>query len=95
MVGPCVNNLPVRVSVEPSAALYSWLAELQQAQFDIAQHQYAPLEQIQQWAAIPWRYRLFDSLVVFQNYQVDDDARRIGTGIRSTLISRPKRPTTH
>jgi acyl carrier protein len=85
-----VNNLPVRVSVEPSAALYSWLADIQRRQFDIAQHQYAPLDQIQQWAAIPWRYRLFDSLVVFQNYQVDADARRVGKGIRSTLISAPE-----
>jgi amino acid adenylation domain-containing protein/non-ribosomal peptide synthase protein (TIGR01720 family) len=90
LVGPCVNNLPVRVDVEPALALKPWLAEIQQRQFDIAQHQYAPLERIQQWAGIAWRHRLFDSLVVFQNYQVDAGARSIGADIRSTLICAPE-----
>jgi acyl carrier protein len=27
---------------------------------------------------VPWRYRLFDSLIVFQNYLVDDSARGFG-----------------
>ena len=90
LVGSCVNNLPMRVKVEPATPLGAWLTEMQQLQFDIAQHQYAPLEQIQQWAAIPWRHRLFDSLVVFQNYQVDADARRIGANVHSTLLSAPE-----
>ena len=90
LVGPCVNNLPVGVSIDPSAPLAPWLAQLQRTQFEIAQHQYAPLEKIQQWAGIAWRHRLFDSLVVFQNYRVDADARRIGAGIRSTLVSAPE-----
>jgi len=78
------------VNVDPTNALRAWLAELQQVQFDIGQNQYAPLEQIQRWAEVPWRHRLFDSLVVFQNYQVDADARSIGAGIRSTLVSSPE-----
>ncbi len=90
MVGPCVNNLPVRVEVEPAAELKPWLTSIQQRQFDIGQHQYAQLEQIQQWAGIAWRHRLFDSLVVFQNYQIDDNARRVGGNVRSTLISAPE-----
>ncbi len=90
MVGPCVNNLPVRVAITPGQTLASWLAELQQSQIDLTQHQYAPLEQIQQWAAIPWRYRLFDSLIVFQNYQVDDDARHIGADAELTLLYAPE-----
>jgi hypothetical protein len=90
MVGPCVNNLPLRLSVDPAMALAPWLVGIQQVQSDIAEHQYASLEQIQEWAGLPWRYRLFDSLVVFQNYQVDADARRIGSGIRSTLVRAPE-----
>jgi amino acid adenylation domain-containing protein/non-ribosomal peptide synthase protein (TIGR01720 family) len=78
MVGPCVNNLPVRVGIAPDATLASWLSSLQQAQFDLAQHQYAPLYRVQEWANVAPRFRLFESLVVFQNYQVDDDARRLG-----------------
>ncbi|MGA9829320.1 MAG: condensation domain-containing protein, partial [Rhodanobacteraceae bacterium] len=90
LVGPCVNNIPVRVAVRAEQSLASWLAELQHAQFELAQHQYAPLEQIQQWAQIPWRHRLFDSLIVFQNYQVDADARRVGAAAQLTLIKAPE-----
>ena len=82
-----MNNLPVRVDVDARrTAARPGSPRLQQRQFEIAQHQYAPLEQIQQWAGIPWRYRLFDSLVVFQNYQVDADARRIGHGCDAPIL---------
>ncbi len=87
LVGPCVNNLPVRVDVTPGESLASWLVALQQSQFALAEHQYASLEQIQQWAGIPWRHRMFDSLLVFQNYQVDADARRIGDAELKLLVA--------
>ena len=86
MVGPCVNNLPVRVAVASDATLASWLASLQNAQFDLAQHQYSPLDRVQEWANVPPRYRLFESLVVFQNYVVDDDARRLGDAELTLLV---------
>ena len=35
--------------------------------------------QIQGWSEVPWRYRLFDSLLVFQNYLVDEAAQRMGS----------------
>jgi acyl carrier protein len=87
LVGPCVNNLPVRIAVTPGESLASWLARLQQSQFALAEHQYASLEQIQQWAGIPWRHRMFESLLVFQNYQVDADARRIGEAELTLLVA--------
>ena len=34
--------------------------------------------EIQRVSEVPWRHRLFDSLVVFQNYLVDESARRFG-----------------
>ncbi len=90
LVGPCVNNLPVRVEATPSEGLLPWLARLQRRQLELAQHQYAPLEQIQKWAQVPWRYRLFDSLIVFQNYQIDEAARRLGADARVVLVSGPE-----
>ena len=78
LVGPCVNNVPVRVRLESGEAVSAWLAELHARNLEIAQHQYASLSDIQQWASVPWRLRLFDSLVVFQNYQVDEAVLRWG-----------------
>lgn len=90
LVGPCVNNVPVRVAVPPDQPLAAWLSSLQALQFDLSQHQYLPLEQIQQVSQVPWHQRLFDSLVVFQNYQVDPDARRIGPQVSCQLLAAPE-----
>ena len=90
MVGPCVNNVPVRVAFAPGQPLKSWLEELQRTQVELTPHQYAPLEQIHRWAEAPRRDRLFESLVVFQNYQVDDDAHRIGDDAELTLVFAPE-----
>ena len=68
MVGPCVNNLPVRAKISAETPASAWLKQLQREQFNASQHQYNSIEQIQSWSGIPWRYRLFDSLIVFQNY---------------------------
>jgi amino acid adenylation domain-containing protein/non-ribosomal peptide synthase protein (TIGR01720 family) len=79
LVGPCVNNLPVPVQLDPGQSVADWLPELHERNLEIAQHQYASLSDIQGWAGVPWRLRLFDSLVVFQNYVVDEAVLRWGT----------------
>jgi len=78
LVGPCVNNLPVRVRLDGERAIGDWLAELHELNLEVAQHQYASPAEIQEWAGVPWRLRLFDSLVVFQNYLVDEAVRTWG-----------------
>jgi hypothetical protein len=90
LIGPCVNNLPVRVTVPLGESLLQWLSSLQQRQFMLAEHQYASLEQIQKWSRVPWRYRLFDSLIVFQNYRVDEAARRLGRDARLVPLAAPE-----
>ena len=90
LVGPCVNNLPVRVTATPNELLLDWLSELQRRQLALAQHQYVPLEQIQNWTKVPWRHRLFDSLIVFQNYEIDDSARRLGSDVRLVPVATPE-----
>jgi non-ribosomal peptide synthetase component F len=90
LVGPCVNNLPVRVTITPGEAFSSWLSGLQLQQFELAGHQYAPLQQIQAWAELPWRYRLFDSLLVFQNYRIDEAARRLGSDVAIVPVALPE-----
>jgi acyl carrier protein len=101
LVGPCVNNVPVRVSLAPGQSVATLLAALQRKQADLMHHQHTPLAQIQEWAGVPLRLRLFESLLVFQNYAVGADARRFGdaevrlmrgpdaTGYPVTLIAIP------
>jgi amino acid adenylation domain-containing protein/non-ribosomal peptide synthase protein (TIGR01720 family) len=89
LVGPCVNNLPVRMRLDAARTGSVWLSELHEHTQEIALHQYAPLANIQEWAGIPWRLRLFDSLVVFQNYQSSDAELRWGA-VGVDLLSAPE-----
>ena len=49
--------------------------------FALNEHQSTPLPQIQEWSDLPWHSRLFESLLVFQNYLVDDAAHRLGDDV--------------
>ncbi|HEV2845383.1 MAG TPA: condensation domain-containing protein, partial [Thermoanaerobaculia bacterium] len=70
MVGLFLNTLPVRVPVPPTAALASWLADLQARQVAVRQAQYVPLAAIQGWSELPRDRPLFDSLLIYENHPV-------------------------
>ncbi len=81
IVGPFTNNLPVRVVVKRECSVADFLRQLHTQLRNSDPFQFMPLIQIQRCSEIPWRHRPFDSLVVFQNYLVDDAARRLGDGV--------------
>ena len=66
------------------------MGRLQRQQFDLVDHQYTSLEIIQSLTEIPLHYRLFDTLLVFQNYQVSERALRIGQNARLIPMSSPE-----
>lgn len=90
MVGPCVNNLPVRANIAPEMPTAAWLQQLQREQSDASQHQYNSIEQIQGWSGIPWRYRLFDTLIVFQNYASVSAAERLSESVTLEVADAPE-----
>jgi non-ribosomal peptide synthase protein (TIGR01720 family) len=90
MVGPCVNNLPVRAKIASEMPATAWLKQLQHEQFDASQHQYNSIEQIQSWSGIPWRHRLFDSLIVFQNYASGGATERLSDGVTVEVVDAPE-----
>jgi non-ribosomal peptide synthetase component F len=89
MVGPCVTNLPIQVELAEALGFDEWLRGLHRQLVDTSGHQYAALDRIQEWGRVPLRLRLFESLVVFQNYVVGHEARRMGpVGIE--IVSAPE-----
>ena len=90
MVGPCVNNLPVRAKIVPEMPASTWLKQMQDQQFAAAQHQWDPIDRIQRWSGVPWRFRLFDSLVVFQNYASGRSKGRLSETVTIELASAPE-----
>ena len=81
--GPFVNNLPVRSKIDPALPASDFLRSVHHHLTDLAAHQSTPLPRIQDCSAVPWRFRLFESLLVFQNYQIDGTLTQLGS--RTTL----------
>ena len=71
-VGLFINTLPIGVRVEASQPLVPWLKELHETQTRAREFGYAPLAQVQRWAGLAARESIADSLVVFENYPVEE-----------------------
>ncbi|WP_295980940.1 amino acid adenylation domain-containing protein, partial [uncultured Variovorax sp.] len=70
MLGLFINTLPVVASLRPGGRVGEWLRELQAGQVAAREHEHTPLHEIQAWAGGAGQ-ALFDSLLVFENYPVD------------------------
>ncbi|WP_274562737.1 non-ribosomal peptide synthase/polyketide synthase [Streptomyces spiramyceticus] len=85
VLGLFINTVPVRSRLRPSAPVVQWLQQLQSEQWESRPHEYLSLTQINQVTEVPSGTALFESLLVFENYPVDDDlAARHGLSITDT-----------
>ena len=82
MIGLFINTLPLRVAVEPTAAVLPWLKALQQAQAEARQFEHTPLAAIQGWSEVGRGQSLFESILVFENYPGDDALRQVPSSLR-------------
>jgi acyl carrier protein len=61
----------------------TWLRELQSAQAQARRYGHVSLAQLQGWSELPAGTGLFDSIVVFENYPINEDAADAhGLGLR-------------
>ncbi|WP_345599935.1 amino acid adenylation domain-containing protein [Thermocatellispora tengchongensis] len=74
MVGLFINTVPVRVRVPEHEPLSGLLRRLQQEQAALLAHQHLGLAEINRLAGHNGHTGLFDTLVVFENYPVDQRA---------------------
>ncbi|MFD6285591.1 non-ribosomal peptide synthase/polyketide synthase [Streptomyces sp. NPDC060205] len=72
MTGLFITTLPTRVTVPHDRSLLDWLRDLQQEQSEDRRHDQVPLTRMKGFTELPERAALFDSIVVFENYPVDD-----------------------
>jgi amino acid adenylation domain-containing protein/non-ribosomal peptide synthase protein (TIGR01720 family) len=72
MVGIFINTLPVRVKVSEDTQVLALLKELQAQQIESEQFSYSSLAEIQGLSDIPRGTPLFESIVVFENYPLDE-----------------------
>ncbi|MBL4674399.1 MAG: amino acid adenylation domain-containing protein [Arenicella sp.] len=74
MLGLFINTLPVRVSLNFDQNLTDYLKGLQLNQASVREFEYVSLSQIQSWSNVDNSQPLFESLLIFENYMVDDQA---------------------
>ncbi|MEV7242588.1 non-ribosomal peptide synthase/polyketide synthase [Streptomyces sp. NPDC093248] len=83
MTGLFITTLPTRVTVPGDGTLTDWLRALQQDQSEDRRFDHLPLTRMKTFTGLPDRVGLFDSIVVFENYPVDDDLATVN-GLRLT-----------
>ena len=84
MLGLFINTLPLRVRLNPEESLAELLAGIQESQTRLLAFQHVSLAEIKQQAKCG---ELFDTLVVFENYPLDDAVRiEPATGLRVSDI---------
>ncbi len=85
MVGLFITTLPSRVDLPDAALLEAWLKDLQGRQVEDREHLDTPLADIQRGAG--GGQPLFESLLAFENYAIDPEARSLRQELR--LQGRP------
>jgi amino acid adenylation domain-containing protein/thioester reductase-like protein len=81
-IGLFINTLPVRVHVDDDARVDAWLRGLQAQRAEEIAFEWTPLLLAQACADVARGAPLFDSLVVFENYPLDDALRAPPGGLR-------------
>jgi amino acid adenylation domain-containing protein len=71
MVGLLINTLPLRVCVSPEQSVLPLLKEIRSQWMALRDYEHTPLGQVQTWSDIARGTSLFQSIVVFENYQLN------------------------
>jgi amino acid adenylation domain-containing protein/non-ribosomal peptide synthase protein (TIGR01720 family) len=87
MVGLFINTLPVRVKISDTAKVTDWLQSLQDQHQERDRYAYTSLVDIQGWSDIPRGIALFDSIIVFENYPVQEAVQEQPSDLKILEIS--------
>ena len=83
-IGPFINTLPVHASVTPETSVRMLLQQLRAQHVSVRAHEHTPLALVQGWSSLPRGTSLFESLLVFENFQLGETVRELGIESRST-----------
>ncbi|MGK9527556.1 condensation domain-containing protein, partial [Salmonella enterica subsp. enterica] len=66
-----INTLPIIQTPQPQQTVTDWLRKLQTYNLEVRDHEHASLADVQRWSGQGGQ-ALFDSIIVFENYPVDE-----------------------
>ncbi|MBB3104790.1 amino acid adenylation domain-containing protein [Azomonas macrocytogenes] len=77
LLGLFINTLPIIQQIDSQKTVGDWLRELQQYNLYAREYEHAPLQDIQRWAGQSGQ-PIFDSILVFENYPLDQRLQLLG-----------------
>ena len=77
-VGIFINTLPFCTQLDANMDVLTWLNSLRSHWVDMREHEHTPLTQIQQWSDIRGDSPLFESILVFENADLNSTLRAQG-----------------
>ncbi|MCQ8130671.1 non-ribosomal peptide synthetase, partial [Methylomonas rivi] len=86
MAGLFINTLPLRVELDGRQALSSWLQAIQSQTADMRDYEFTPLPEIQRLAAFGDAKSLFEAILVFENYPLDEVLKQPMQGLKVGLL---------
>jgi amino acid adenylation domain-containing protein/non-ribosomal peptide synthase protein (TIGR01720 family) len=86
MVGVFINTVPVRAQVDVSSPAMPWLRSLQANLAERDEYSDCPLADIQSWSEIPGGTPLFETLLIFENYPIQESLKRGFSDIRVSEV---------
>ena len=85
-IGLFINTIPVRATLDAQQSFVPWVQQLQQEQLEARSYEWAPLAKVQGWSQLERGQRLFDSVLVFENYPMEAGALRSQQGWQVTQV---------
>ncbi|OYE04337.1 non-ribosomal peptide synthetase [Nostoc sp. 'Peltigera membranacea cyanobiont' 232] len=82
MVGLFINTLPLRVRFNPTLTVTDWLQEIQQRHLQMREYEHSKLTHIHQTIGFPAGEPLFESILVFENYPIDQSLKTQGDDLQ-------------
>jgi natural product biosynthesis luciferase-like monooxygenase protein len=77
-VGAFINTLPVRVQLDGDPVLSKCLKGIRASQATVREYEHTPLASIQAWSEAPHGTPLFESILVFDNYDLNSKMQSQG-----------------
>src|SRR5438132_12368422 len=77
LVGLCINTIPVRIALPAQGPVQAWLRQLHEQLATLQRYSYYPLRQIQSLSELGAGQSLFQSILAFENYPVEQTLQQL------------------
>src|SRR3989440_4941142 len=77
LVGLCINTIPVRIALPAQEPVATWLRQLHEQLATLQRYSYYPLWQIQSLSELGPGQSLFQSILTFENYPIEQTLQQV------------------